>query len=75
MDTDKITLTSEEWEKKCDWKILDPDGWDRSNFQYSFYEEKIPYDEFIFRLLRSTVMGKYSVQMGKENLNANRTIT
>ena len=59
--------TSAEWEKLGDWKILDPDGWDRGgNFQYSFYEELITYEEYMHRLIRSTVMGKYSVQMGKD---------
>ena len=48
--------TSAEWAKESDWKILDPDGWDRKNYQYSFFEEKIPYDEFMYRLVGSTVI-------------------
>ena len=35
--------------------ILDPDGWDRKNFQYSFYEELITLDEFFNRRINSTV--------------------
>jgi hypothetical protein len=30
--------------------ILDPDGWDRINFDYSFKEEKISKGKFIERL-------------------------
>lgn len=48
----------------ADWKetlcpelvILDPDGWDRSNYEYSFNEELISEKEFIGRLIGSTVM-------------------
>lgn len=36
-------------------KILDPDGWDRSNYDYSFNEELITEDEFNIRVLMSTV--------------------
>ena len=37
-------------------KIMDPDGWDRSNFIYSFYEEKISLKEFKNRLSKSSVV-------------------
>ena len=36
-------------------KILDPDGWDRLNYDYSFYEELITEKEFIKRVLNSTI--------------------
>ena len=39
-------------------RIFDPDGWDRANFQYSFYEEPINYDEFYKRLFRSALTPK-----------------
>lgn len=61
-----ILKTSSEWytilnenEKKENIKIttiMDPDGWDRTNFQYSFYEEMISEKEFQNRLLLSTCM-------------------
>ena len=35
--------------------IIDPDGWDRSNFQFSFHEEKISYQEFMKRYNYSTI--------------------
>jgi hypothetical protein len=52
--------TSAEWyanlQKHYDIKILDADGWDRNNFDYSFNEEKIASDEFDRRLDRSTLL-------------------
>ena len=35
-------------------KVLEPDGWDRKNYQYSWYEEKISFREFIRRCEIST---------------------
>lgn len=39
-------------------EILDPDGWDRKNFDHSFYEEEITQEEFQRRLIMSTVKYK-----------------
>jgi hypothetical protein len=36
--------------------IYDPDGWDRTNYHYSFYEELITKEEFEKRLSYSTVL-------------------
>lgn len=47
--------TSKQWESESYIKIIDPDGWDRTNFEYSFNEELITYDEFNNRRLRSTI--------------------
>jgi len=47
--------TSEEWCKLCNFKIMDPDGWERKNFNFSWYEEKITKKEFERRLIESTV--------------------
>lgn len=48
--------TSEDWGKEvkdfC--KVFDPDGWDRSNFNYSWREEKITKQEFYRRIGMST---------------------
>ena len=54
--SEEIKKTSEEWlrERENIIKIIDPDGWDRSNYQYSFYEELITKEEFDKRLLMST---------------------
>lgn len=35
--------------------ILDPDGWDRKNFEDSFEIELVDYTEFIRRRMRSTI--------------------
>ena len=47
--------TSEEWSKLCKHIVLDEDGWDRENFQYSWHEERITREEFEKRFLSSTV--------------------
>ena len=48
--------TSEEWQKlQPDTVILDPDGWDRQNFEYSWYEEKISLAEYGKRSNSSTI--------------------
>lgn len=36
-------------------EILDPDGWDRSNFNYSFNIEEISNKEFYNRLTNSSI--------------------
>ena len=49
--------TSKEWYSRIasGIKILDPDGWDRSNYDYSFNQEKITKEEFKKRLYASTL--------------------
>lgn len=47
--------TSDEWQKLCLIKIIDPDGWDRLHFEFSWYVEKITRLEFERRLFLSTV--------------------
>ena len=48
--------TSEEWQVETqDVYVHDPDGWDRKNFMYSWYEEKITWDEYERRRIQSTV--------------------
>lgn len=49
--------TSQEWQEIFyTIKVVDPDGWDRKNFQYSWHEEKITREEYINRIEKSTVM-------------------
>ena len=56
----KKLKTSEEWQKLCKVKVMDPDGWDRSNnYHYDWYEKKISRLEFEKRLAISTVSGGY----------------
>lgn len=48
--------TSAEWQLEYPQiKVLDPDGWDRSNFQYSWHEEKIDLEEYNKRVSYSTI--------------------
>ncbi len=48
--------TSAEWIKQKPYlTILDPDGWDRKNFDYSFNQELITFEEFSRRLNVSTI--------------------
>ena len=53
--------TSVEWEKIANEEyglvIMDPDGWDRTNFNYSFREELITEAEFKKRVSSSTIKG------------------
>lgn len=48
--------TSEEWQEQFKHLIyvMDPDGWDRKNFDNSWYKEKITKDEFFSRVCSST---------------------
>lgn len=51
--------TSAEWINDPTYKdvtVLDPDGWDRTNYKYSWNEELITESEFISRLFQSTLM-------------------
>lgn len=52
-----IKKTSEEWQSIFPYpKVLDPDGWDRKNYGYSWKEEKITLEEYENRLSNSTCM-------------------
>ena len=56
MSTDVEFRTSEEWQKLFPRpKVYDPDGWDRKNFDYSWYQEKITKQEYEKRVMYSTV--------------------
>lgn len=58
------TKTSNDWYKEIPKEhnviILDPDGWDRKNYEYSFNEELITKEEFLMRISRSTIECSYS---------------
>ena len=50
-----IKLTSAEWQNIFPkTQVLDPDGWDRQNYEFSWYEEKIDQKEYNRRLGSST---------------------
>lgn len=46
--------TSAEWCDEFKDVIIDPDGWDRKNFEYSFREKLIDKSEYLRRLGMST---------------------
>lgn len=47
--------TSQEWQKLIkEVVVLDPDGWDRCNYEYSWEQEKISIQEFFKRVAEST---------------------
>lgn len=60
----EVKKTSLEWyielneqekkEGKRQTVIMDPDGWDRKNYEYSFKQEPITLEEFNLRLSYST---------------------
>lgn len=52
----EVKKTSAEWALDTEYIILDPDGWDRSNYDYSFNKEKVSLEEFNRRLSKSTVL-------------------
>ncbi len=50
----EVLRTSEEWQTLLGVEVLSPDGWDRQNLEYSFYQEQITRKEFEKRLDTST---------------------
>lgn len=55
--------TSQEWydliPKEFDVVIIDPDGWNRQDYEHSFTKEHITKEEFKIRLLYSTIICKH----------------
>ena len=51
----KNKKTSQEWSKiVTEVTVIDPDGWDRGNYQYSWFEEEITIEEYFRRMQIST---------------------
>ena len=62
-----IVKTSDVWIKEDNYKhltIMDPDGWDRQNFNFSFFNEEISEEEFNKRLMVSSLSGFRKVENG-----------
>lgn len=52
-----VKKTSQQWqEENMKTIVIDPDGWDRTNYKYSWFEEQITREEYSSRLEKSTVM-------------------
>ncbi len=62
--SEELKKTSKEWLEEIPEEhglvIMDPDGWDRKNYKYSFNEELITKKEFMKRLSYSTTICKTS---------------
>ncbi len=54
---ENIKFNSDKWTKLTGIVVLDPDGWDRKNFDVSWAEE-ITFDEYCDRASRSTTMNR-----------------
>lgn len=52
---DELMMTSESWARLLGARVLDPDGWDRAHYSFSWYKEKIDQKEFDRRFAASTV--------------------
>ena len=52
--------TSEQWaaihRESTGQIVMDPDGWDRKNYEYSWHKEEISHEEFMKRLESSTTV-------------------
>lgn len=44
------------YKKDCNIRIIDPDGWDRENFEKSWFIEEITWDTFIKRVMNSSII-------------------
>ncbi len=52
--------TSDKWQEEFPTpRVMDPDGWDRKNYQYSWFEELISEQEYKKRVCSSTCMNAY----------------
>ena len=62
--------TSKEWQEiyPCP-KVIDPDGWDRKNYDYSWNEELISEKEYHERVAKSTVRFHGSAKEFTERLS------
>ena len=59
MQNERRKMTSREWQEIYpDVRIVNPDGWDRSNFEYSWNEELISLEEYENRVRESSIVKK-----------------
>ena len=49
-----VKMNSAAWSRQDSITVMDPDGWDRSHFRYSWYEELITHVEYVRRRNMST---------------------
>ena len=59
MQNERRKMTSREWQEIYpDVRIVNPDGWDRSNFEYSWNKELISLEEYENRVRESSIVKK-----------------
>ncbi len=61
-----MKMNSTAWSELFEVVVLDPDGWDRANFDVSWNEE-IDEEEFKRRLQRSTSMRNWKKEVEKRS--------
>lgn len=62
-----VMKTSQQWHEELqarypDFLVMDPSGWDRDNYQYSWHEELITNEEFEKRVAHSIYRWLYALQ-------------
>ncbi len=64
-----FVLTSADWCRALEINPahMDPDGWDRANYEQSFCQEKITRQEFNSRLMMSSLWETASLYCGMES--------
>jgi len=68
--TEEKKTSKQWWDDDPDHVVIkDPDGWDRSNFQFSYFEELITKEEFDKRLAGSTCLLKPTNRGGQKPIN------
>lgn len=54
--------TSSDWSQRLGIVVIDADGWDRSNYDYSYHVELISYDEYMVRKSQSNTFQRTKEQ-------------
>lgn len=66
---EEIKRTSADWAAQLGAIVMDPNGWDRRNFIYSWHEELITREEFDKRYNASTIdLNSYRPPQKKQSL-------
>lgn len=65
-----VQTASENWQRMLsDIIVYDPDGWNRTNFQFSWFEEQITKEEYLRKRMFSTCV--FNTDKIKSKLNQN----
>ena len=61
----EVKMTSYLWAQNKHILVLDPDGWDRTDYRKSWFEEEITEEEFDKRAMKSTCQGLPKIDVPK----------